>query len=154
MKKELKHKKVENKLDKRSAEEPLLIHSQLSTKKAMGDKPSFHNRSRDLCWLNVSLQLTLRALDLKSSVDLFSGLGRLIGTLRTRVPKSGYDTSNIRSLLSHGQFEHLETGQQCIVECFQLLNQKNEMIFFKFGKNGLSRKIQLRTRNFPASSKV
>ena len=58
MKKELKHKKVENKLDKRSAEEPLLIYSQLSTKKAMGDKPSFQNRSGDLCWLNLLLQLT------------------------------------------------------------------------------------------------
>ena len=83
MKKELKHKKVENKLDKRSAEEPLLIHSQLSTKKAMGDKPSFQNRSGDLCWLNSLLELTLRSLDLKNSVNLFSGLGRLIGTFRT-----------------------------------------------------------------------
>ena len=92
----------------------------------MGDKPSFQNRSGDLCWLNSSLQLTLRSLDLKSSVNLFSGLGRLIGTFRTRVPKSGYDASNIRSLLSHGQFEHLETGQQCVVECFQSLNQMGE----------------------------
>ena len=109
MKKELKHKKVENKLDKRSAEEPLLIHSQLSTKKTIGDKPSFQNRSGDLCWLNSSLQLTLRALDLKSSVNLFSDLGRLIDTFRTRVPKNVYDASNICSLLSHGQFEHLKS---------------------------------------------
>ena len=83
----------------------------------MEDKHSFQNRSGDLCWLNLSLQLTLRALDLKRNV---------IDTFRKHVPKNVYDASNIRSLLSHGQFEHLETGQQCVVECFQSLSQTGE----------------------------
>ena len=92
----------------------------------MGDKPSFQNRSGDLCWLNSLLLLTLRALDLKSSVNLFSDLGRLIDTFRTRVPKNVFDASNIRSLLSHGQFEHSKTWQQCVVERFQSLSQTGE----------------------------
>ena len=97
----------------------------LSSKKARGDKPSFRNPTGDQCWLNSSLQLIIRAMDMKVEVQITSDLGRALQSFRTTLcPKNGFDSTGVRLLVSVGQFQHMMQNQQCVAEFLQCMNQQ------------------------------
>ena len=101
--------------------------SHLSSKKPLGAKLSFQNKSGTICWLNSSLQLVVRALDIKGETNIHSNLAKSINDLRNeRVPKKGFNAEYIQDLLCRKGFKHMNDGQQCVFEFFQAINQSLE----------------------------
>ena len=95
----------------------------LSTKKPEFAKRTFANKSGDLCWINCMAQLIIKALDSKEHVDVVTDLGReFMKIQQSSCPKIGFDCRKIRNLISTGQFVHLSSGQQDIVEGFDAIN--------------------------------
>ena len=127
MKRELKHKMVENKILK-PIPKGSVSDSRLSSRKPLGSKLSFQNKSGTMCWLNSSLQLVVRALDIKGEYNIDSNLGKSIDNLRKeRVPKNGFNAKYIRDILCRrDEFQHMNDGQQCVFEFFQAINQTIE----------------------------
>lgn len=81
MKKELHWKKVKTTQFAPSNPQGTSTSQRLSTKKPKHQKISFRNPG-DKCWLNSSLQLLLRAMDIKDDVSIQSDLGKVLQTFR------------------------------------------------------------------------